>query len=36
MFMQAVVLVLISEFIFGSEKQILLPSMSFDKYVNYC
>jgi len=36
MFMQAVILVIISEFIFGSEKQILLPSISFHKYVNYC
>jgi len=36
MFMQAVALVLISKFVIGSEKQILLPSISFHKYVNYC
>jgi len=36
MFMQAVILVLISEFIFSSEKQILLPPISFHKYENYC
>jgi hypothetical protein len=35
MFMCAVVVVLISKFIFGSGKQILLLSITFHNYVNY-